>query len=96
MRTFIFLAALTSLAAVPAYAANPTNPTNPAKPANSAKPTSEKLICKGYRVVGSNLTKRLCMTKSRWEEERRMSQDALDFSRPPPVASDRSTGFLGN
>ena len=75
MRNFIALTALACLAATPSFAAETETRT---------KDDSKKVICKGQRVLGSNLSQRTCKTKEQWEYERRQAKDALDFNRPVP------------
>lgn len=49
---------------------------------NSGKPDSKKndgLICRDIEETGSRLSsKRVCMTKEQWEENRRQAREAVD------------------
>lgn len=71
MRGFVILSLMLTATVAPAYAAEPQKP--------------EKVLCRSERVLGSNLTERVCKTKTQWEEEKKRSREYLEAARPIPA-----------
>jgi hypothetical protein len=42
------------------------------------EPKKEKMICKAEKFVGSNRTRRICMTESQWRDGREGAKDTLN------------------
>lgn len=42
------------------------------------EPKKERMICKAEKFVGSNRTRRICMTKSQWRDGREGAKDTLN------------------
>ena len=51
--------------------------TTPA-PAEADPPKKERMICKAEKFVGSNRTRRICMTESQWRDGREGAKDTLN------------------
>jgi hypothetical protein len=55
-------------------------------PASAAEPPKpDKVLCRSERVLGSNLTERVCKTKAQWDEEKKRSREYLEAARPIPA-----------
>jgi hypothetical protein len=80
MRIFLALAGVMLIGAGPP----------PADPSLAkAKPDADKMICHSEKIVGSNLSERVCRTKSDWDAARFNDQHTLDQRngqlRAPPL-----------
>lgn len=42
-----------------------------------AEPKKERMICKAEKFVGSNRTRRICLTESQWRDAREGAKDTL-------------------
>jgi hypothetical protein len=71
MRGFVILSGMLLVTAAPAYAGDPIKP--------------DKVLCRSTRVLGSNLTERVCKTKAQWDEEKKRSREYLEAARPIPA-----------
>jgi hypothetical protein len=77
--TPLILAAALSLAALDATPANA--PPTPVAPAVVSAPKADdssdldKVICKKEEITGSRFTKRVCMTRSAWDDQQRRTED---------------------
>ena len=49
-----------------------------AAPAQAVEPKKERVICKAEKFVGSNRTRRICMTESEWREGREGAKDTMN------------------
>jgi predicted secreted protein len=49
----------------------------PATPAEAVPPKKERMICKAEKFVGSNRTRRICLTESQWRDAREGAKDTL-------------------
>ena len=47
-------------------------------PATAVEPKKERMICKAEKFVGSNRTRRICMTESQWRDGREGAKDTLN------------------
>ena len=50
----------------------------PAAPTQAVPDKKERMICKAEKFVGSNRTRRVCMTEAQWREGRENAKDALN------------------
>lgn len=73
------------------FAALMSDPTASAAAPTAAEPPKkeERIICKTRKFVGSNLSRKVCMTEGEWRDGRQNAQDALldigrgnDYRRP--------------
>lgn len=62
--------------AAPAAAAPATS--TPAQAGVLAAPQKDPLVCKNQPLLGSRMAKKICMTKSEWEERRQRDKQDLD------------------
>ncbi len=77
--TPLILAAALSIAALDATPAN-APPTSVAPATVTASKADEandpdKVICKKEEITGSRFTKRVCMTRSAWDDQQRRTED---------------------
>ena len=47
-------------------------------PAEAVPPKKERMICKAEKFVGSNRTRRICMTESQWRDGREGAKDTMN------------------
>ena len=43
-----------------------------------AEPKKERMICKAEKFVGSNRTRRICLTESQWRDAREGAKDTMN------------------
>jgi Spy/CpxP family protein refolding chaperone len=67
----LLAAALIGTSAAAADKPDAKNPVNP----------GDKIICKSDTFVGSKIPKRVCLTRSQWEQGEQDGKDALDSQR---------------
>jgi hypothetical protein len=58
-------------------AAAATGVATTAQPAEANPPKKERMICKAEKFVGSNRTRRICLTESQWRDAREGAKDTL-------------------
>jgi hypothetical protein len=63
---------------VSATALAQTVSTPPASPPAAKKDDGSKLICKTEEFIGSKIPKRICMTRSEWEQGRQNAREIMD------------------
>lgn len=51
----------------------------------AGKQEEAKQICKGTRVVGSRIKKRVCMTEAQWESLSQQAQETNDKIKGTPI-----------
>jgi hypothetical protein len=73
MRTLLACSAAALLAATAA-----SGQTESAPPAPAKKDDGSKIVCKTEEFVGSRIPKRVCMTRSQWEQARQAAAEILD------------------
>jgi|tagenome__1003787_1003787.scaffolds.fasta_scaffold20971069_3 hypothetical protein len=52
--------------------------TESAPPAPAKKDDGSKIVCKTEEFVGSKIPKRVCMTRSQWEQARQAAAEIMD------------------
>jgi hypothetical protein len=93
MTPLVLAAALTMMAANDAshaVAAPPTPAASAAPPAPAANPKDDpdKVVCREEQVTGSRFTRRVCMTKSDWDDREKQSHELMN-------ALDQQSGVAG-
>jgi invasion protein IalB len=77
-RTFVGFAALSMLASSPSALAQPTQ-TAPQQPSAKQTPDPNEVVCEKEQDSGSRLvTRRICMTRSQWAEQRRLNRQDIE------------------
>lgn len=76
MRNLVIAGAVALFAASQAPAQVASSPA----PAPAAKPQADgdKIVCKSEKMVGSNISTRICRTKTEWEISRETNKRTLD------------------
>ncbi|HET6536361.1 MAG TPA: hypothetical protein VFG41_09275 [Sphingomicrobium sp.] len=71
-----------SALAVPAYAQKPTEPapiTVVGEQPSKKTPDPNEVVCEKQQEIGSRIaTKRVCLTRSQWDEQRRLDRQDID------------------
>ena len=73
MRTILACPAVALLVATAAPAQTVSTPAPQAK-----KDDGSKIVCKTEEFVGSRIPKRICMTRSQWEQGRQKAAEIMD------------------
>lgn len=78
------------LAAAPAIAADSPVATD----AKAKKNADDKVICRSERLVGSNMSQRICMTRREWRQSETAAKNTIERvkERSREAAAERYTG----
>jgi hypothetical protein len=79
----VLAAGLAVLVASPVLADNSGQAPPPANQTNTSDPT--EIVCQKVEVLGSRLAvKKVCMTRSQWEDSRRQDRQAVEKAQASP------------